>query len=212
MTSGRADPDGRATARVVLVDQRDSFTHNLAQLCASLGAIPRVVGARELDAAALRALEPTHVILGPGPGHPSTGALALELFAAPPAGVAILGVCLGHQQLALACGARIARARELVHGRTSSVAHDGRGVFADVPSPLSAMRYHSLAVDTASVAGELEVSARSADGEVMGLRHRARACEGVQFHPESFLTASGRALLDNFIRRPWRGARAAAEN
>lgn len=198
-------PVSAAQTRIVLVDQRDSFTHNLAQLCARLGAVPHVVDARAIDAAQVRALAPTHVILGPGPGHPAAGALALALLREPPDRAAILGVCLGHQQLALARGARITRARELVHGRTSAIVHDGRGVFAGLPSPLDAMRYHSLAVDPATVDAELEISARAADGEVMGLRQRSRACEGVQFHPESFLTQTGHALLANFLARPWRG-------
>jgi anthranilate synthase component 2 len=203
---------GHSEARLVLVDQRDSFTWNLAHLCAAAGLAPRVLAATALDLRGLLALAPTHVILGPGPGHPASGALALELLRAAPPGLALLGVCLGHQQLGLAAGARIVRAHELVHGWTSAVRHDGRGVFRDLPMPLSVARYHSLVVQAKDCPQDLEISATTSDGEIMGLRWRRRAFEGVQFHPESVLAEHGRQLLSNFIEIPWRGADRAPES
>jgi len=197
--------------RVVLLDQRDSFTHNLAQLCAQAGAAPEVLPLAALELRQLHALCATHVILGPGPGHPAAAADALRWLRAPPAGVAVLGVCLGHQQIGCAHGASIVRARALLHGRCSALEHDGRGVFARLPRPLQAMRYHSLVVAAQDLPAELEASAHAPDGELMGLRHRTLALEGVQFHPESFLSAAGLELLGNFLSHPWRGADRAAE-
>jgi anthranilate synthase/aminodeoxychorismate synthase-like glutamine amidotransferase len=174
---------------ILLVDNYDSFTYNLAHYLSELGADVTVRRPDQLNAN----LEPTHLVLSPGPGRPS-GQL-VELVRA--SRVPTLGVCLGHQAVVEAFGGEIASARRLLHGKTSLVEHDGRGVFRDLPQNLEVGRYHSLAA--ARVPDVLEVSARSDDGEVMGVRHRKLPIEGVQFHPESVLTPLGKDLLRNFI-------------
>ena len=187
--------------RILMIDNYDSFTFNLVQLLAELGADVEVVANDAEPLAALRARSPHGVVVSPGPGTPEQAGVSLEAvrgFAA--AGTPLLGVCLGHQAIGAAFGARVARSRAPRHAKTALVAHDARGVFAGLAQPFEAMLYHSLVVDEAGLPDALEVTARGPEGEVMALRHRALALEGVQFHPESIGTAGGRALLANFLR------------
>jgi anthranilate synthase/aminodeoxychorismate synthase-like glutamine amidotransferase len=189
-----------APARVLVIDSYDSFVYNLVQYLGELGAEPIVHRNDELDVAGALALEPDGVLLSPGPGRPEDAGIvcaAVPEFA--DRGIPVLGVCLGHQAIAAAYGASIVGAAELMHGKTSPIEHDGHGVFSGLPSPLTATRYHSLTVAPDSVPDCLEVTATTGDGTIMGLRHRGHAVEGVQFHPESVLTASGHDLLANFL-------------
>ncbi|MGW0216559.1 anthranilate synthase component II [Micromonospora chokoriensis] len=198
--------------KVLLVDAYDSFTHIIDQYLRTLGARTVVVRSRSRTSDELAALRPDAVVLGPGPGHPAESG-HVELVHAFAGQVPLLGVCLGHQAIGLAYGGSVAVARHLMHGKTSVIGHDGRGVFAGASTPLTVTRYHSLIVaDPAPPA--LEVTARSSDdGYVMGVRHRSLPVEGVQFHPESVLTEDGLRLFDNFLRSatvlPAAGSRAA---
>jgi len=188
---------------VLLVDNYDSFTYNLYQYLGELGAATRVIRHDELSAEEALALEPKAVVISPGPGTPDQAGISLELIRRAAGRVPLLGVCLGHQALGQVFGGLVVRAPRLMHGKTSAIHHDGRTVFAGLPDPFTATRYHSLVVDRASVPDCLEVSAWTEDGLVMGLRHREHALEGVQFHPESILTTAGKQLLRNFLdRRP----------
>jgi anthranilate synthase/aminodeoxychorismate synthase-like glutamine amidotransferase len=186
--------------RVLVIDNYDSFVYNLVQYLGELGAEPTV---RRHDAVSLdemRALEPDAVLVSPGPGRPEDAGLsnaAIRDFGE--RGVPVLGVCLGLQCIAQVYGAEIVRAERVMHGKTSEVRHSGAGVFTGLPSPLTATRYHSLVVDRDSVPEVLDVTAETADGVVMGLRHRELPIEGVQFHPEAILTESGHQLLQNFL-------------
>lgn len=188
--------------KVLLVDHEDSFVHNIEQALAADGAEVSCVRATTPMRESVR-LDPDAVVLSPGPGHPRdrrlTG-LARGLLARWDSERPILGVCLGHQLIAEYYGARVVRAAAPVHGETSRIRHDGRGIFAGLPDPTDVARYHSLVVAPGSVPEALEVTARSDAGVVMGLRHRRRPVESVQFHPESYLTPAGTALLRNFLR------------
>ena len=188
--------------RVLLVDNYDSFTYNLAQAFGALGATVTVMRAddRALDAA-LDA-RPDRLVISPGPGRPEAAGRSPDLVReAPTRGIPTLGVCLGLQCAAVAFGAKVIRAPEPRHGKTSLVRHDGAGIFAGVPDPTEATRYHSLMVDAATLPPELVVTARSDDGVVMALRHRTLPLEAVQFHPESVMTADGMRMLENFLGR-----------
>ena len=185
---------------LLLLDNYDSFTYNLYQYLGELGADTRVVRNDELTAEEALALRPERIVISPGPGTPDQSGITLELIRRSAGRVPLLGVCLGHQALGQAFGGRVVRAPTLMHGKTSPIHHDGRTLFAGLPDPFIATRYHSLIVERASVPECLEVSAWTADGIVMGLRHRGLPLEGVQFHPESILTAAGKDLLQNFLR------------
>ena len=184
---------------VLLVDNYDSFTYNLYQYLGELGAEVRVVRNDELTAEAAIALSPDRIVISPGPGTPDQAGITLDLIRRAAGRIPVLGVCLGHQALGQAFGGDVRRAPKLMHGKTSEIHHDGRGVFAGLPVPFTATRYHSLVVDRDSVPACLEVSAWTEEGTVMGLRHREHALEGVQFHPESILTTVGKDLLRNFL-------------
>ena len=189
-------------ARVLVIDSYDSFVYNLVQYLGELGAEPLVHRNDALTVDDALALEPDGVLLSPGPGRPETSGIiceAVPAFAA--AGVPVFGVCLGHQAIGHVYGADVVSAPELMHGKVSDVSHDGRGVFTGIESPFTATRYHSLVLEPSSVPDVLEVTATTADGIVMGVRHREFDVEGVQFHPESILTASGHDLLRNFLAR-----------
>lgn len=189
-------------ARVLVIDSYDSFVYNLVQYLGELGAEPIVRRNDAVDVAGALAIEPDAVLLSPGPGRPEGAGVVCDAIGAFAArGTPVLGVCLGNQAIGHVYGGRVVRAPALMHGKTSPIEHDGAGVFAGLPSPLTATRYHSLVVDAASIPECLEVTARSVDGVVMGLRHRELDVEGVQFHPESILTADGHALLRNFLAR-----------
>jgi anthranilate synthase/aminodeoxychorismate synthase-like glutamine amidotransferase len=186
-------------ARVLVIDNYDSFVYNLVQYLGELGAEPLVHRSDELTLDQIVDLAPDAVLISPGPGRPEDAGLSnavVEHFAGRRP---VLGVCLGHQCIGQVYGGEVVRAPEIMHGKTSLVHHDGSGVFAGLPSPFDATRYHSLIVERASVPAELTITAWSDDGVVMGLRHRTLAVEGVQFHPESILTASGHDLLRNFL-------------
>lgn len=185
--------------RLLLVDNYDSFTYNLFQMLSELGAKVLVRRNDAVDVAAARALKPTHVVLSPGPGRPEESGACLELIRALGPTLPLLGVCLGHQALAHALGGRVARAPRIVHGKLSELRHDGRGLFRGLPDRLRVVRYHSLAVTR--LPRELRTAARAEDGAVMALRHRRWPASGVQFHPESFATEHGRAMLANFLGR-----------
>jgi anthranilate synthase/aminodeoxychorismate synthase-like glutamine amidotransferase len=189
-------------ARVLVIDNYDSFVYNLVQYLGELGATPIVHRNDALDVDGALTLEPDAVLLSPGPGRPEDAGIICDLIPAVAAvGTPLLGVCLGHQAIGHVYGGTVERAAELMHGKTSPIEHDGAGVFEGLPSPLTATRYHSLVVDAATLPACLEVTARTTDGTVMGVRHRDADVEGVQFHPESILTASGHDLLRNFLRR-----------
>ena len=186
--------------RVLVIDSYDSFVYNLVQYLGELGAEPQVVRNDQLTVAEALATRPDAVLLSPGPGRPEdAGILCASITAFAEAGVPVLGVCLGHQAIGHVFGASVVRAPQLMHGKTSAIEHTGAGVFAGLPSPLTATRYHSLVIDAATVPDCLEVTARS-DEIIMGVRHRELPIEGVQFHPESILTESGHDLLRNFLR------------
>ena len=186
---------------ILLVDNYDSFTYNLFQYLGELGASVRVVRNDELSAEAALALLPEAVVISPGPGNPDQAGISLDLIARCAGRVPLLGVCLGHQALGQAFGGRVVRAPRLMHGKTSEIHHDGRSLFAGLPQPFTATRYHSLVVERASVPESLQITAWTDDGIVMGLRHKEHRLEGVQFHPESILTTVGKDLLRNFLEQ-----------
>ncbi len=187
---------------LLLIDNYDSFTYNLVHYLGELGAPVTVRRNDALDVQQAMALGAGGIVLSPGPCDPAQAGICLSLTrAAAEAGVPLLGVCLGHQTIGEAFGGRVVRAGEIVHGKPGVIRHDGRGVFADLPSPLRATRYHSLIVERESLPETLEVSAWLEDGTIMGLRHRELPIEGVQFHPESIRSEHGHALLRNFLAR-----------
>jgi anthranilate synthase/aminodeoxychorismate synthase-like glutamine amidotransferase len=185
--------------RVLVIDNYDSFTYNLVQYLGELGVEPVVHRHDALTVDQIVALDPAGVVISPGPGTPDDAGLSMDVIRTFAGERPVLGVCLGHQCIAQVFGARIVRAPQVMHGKTSVIRHDGRGVFTNLPDPLEATRYHSLVVDRASVPAELEITAETDDGTIMGLRHREHPVEGVQFHPESILTVSGHDLLRNFL-------------
>jgi anthranilate synthase component II len=185
---------------ILLIDNYDSFVYNLARYFQRLGHATRVVRNTAIDPQQAESLRPEAIVLSPGPCTPDRAGCTLELVRRLHARVPLLGICLGHQTIAAALGGRLTRAKEPVHGRTSLVHHDGRGLFAGLPSPMAACRYHSLVVAEGTLPDCLEVTARTADGTVMALQHRALPLVGLQFHPESILTKHGHQLLAAFLR------------
>jgi anthranilate synthase/aminodeoxychorismate synthase-like glutamine amidotransferase len=184
---------------VLLIDNYDSFTYNLVQALAVLLADVTVRRNDEITVTEALSLEPTHLVVSPGPGRPEDAGVSMPLIDAMMGDVPVLGVCLGHQALAAVCGASVEAARTLMHGKASTVYHDSRTLYEGLPNPMQAGRYHSLAVTEESLPDELAVSAYTSDGEIMGVRHRTLRAEGVQFHPESILTPEGDRLLRNFL-------------
>ena len=187
---------------ILVVENYDSFTYNLVQYLGELGAELRVARNDALSLAQIEHLRPERIVISPGPGTPDHAGISLALIERFHRSTPILGVCLGHQAIGQAFGGTVARARKQMHGKTSRISHDGNGVFAGLPPDFEATRYHSLVVLESSLPDALEISARAEDGEIMGLRHRRFAVEGVQFHPESILTGQGKALLKNFLALP----------
>ena len=185
---------------ILVIDNYDSFTYNLVHYLNELGAETLVRRNDVLTAAEALALKPQGLLLSPGPCTPNEAGICLELLATAPSDLPILGVCLGHQAIGQAFGGQVVRAKALMHGKTSPIHHAGQGVFAGLKNPFTATRYHSLSVPREGLPPELEVTAWTDDGEVMGLRHRSRPVHGVQFHPESIATECGHDLLANFLR------------
>ena len=184
---------------ILVVDNYDSFTWNLVHYLAELGAETHVVRNDDLTATAAWALKPEAVLLSPGPCTPNEAGICLDMLATAPLDMPIFGVCLGHQAMGQAFGGEVIRAKALMHGKTSPIEHEGCSVFKGLPSPFTATRYHSLAVRRETLPDVLEVTAWTADGEIMGLAHRSRPIHGVQFHPESIATEHGHDLLANFL-------------
>ncbi|WP_323761294.1 aminodeoxychorismate/anthranilate synthase component II [Maricaulis sp.] len=184
---------------LLIIDNYDSFTFNLVHYFQELGAGTKVIRNDAMSAAQALALAPSGVVLSPGPCDPDRAGICLELIAAAPRDLPILGVCLGHQSIGQVFGGEVVAAKEIMHGKTSEVVHDGTGLFKDLPSPFTATRYHSLAVRPDSLPDVLRATAHTADGEIMGLCHRDRPVHGVQFHPESIASQHGHALLRNFL-------------
>ena len=184
---------------LLMIDNYDSFTYNLVQYLGELGADVRVYRNDAITLDDVAALAPAQIVVSPGPCTPNEAGISVPLIRRFAGEIPILGVCLGHQAIGQAFGGRIVRARRVMHGKLSPVTHDGRGVFAGLPSPFAVTRYHSLAIERESVPDELEVTATADDGEIMGVRHRRLAVEGVQFHPEAILTEHGMRLLANFL-------------
>jgi anthranilate synthase/aminodeoxychorismate synthase-like glutamine amidotransferase len=185
---------------LLMIDNYDSFTFNLVQYLGELGAEVKVFRNDELDVGRIEALAPSHIVISPGPCTPNEAGVTLETIERLAGRVPILGVCLGHQAIGQAFGGKVVRARQVMHGKVSRIRHDGRGVFSNIENDFVATRYHSLVVERQGLPACLEVSAESEDGEIMGLRHRSLAVEGVQFHPEALLTEHGHRMLENFLR------------
>jgi anthranilate synthase/aminodeoxychorismate synthase-like glutamine amidotransferase len=186
---------------VVVIDNYDSFVYNLVQYLGQLGADPVVIRNDERDVASVLATAPDAILVSPGPGHPDDAGITCDLITQAAGQLPILGVCLGHQAIGHVFGARVDRAPELRHGKTSTITHDGTGVFTSLPSPMEVTRYHSLVVEESGLPDCLVATARAEDGTIMGIRHRHHDVEGVQFHPESILTQHGHAMLQNFLSR-----------
>jgi anthranilate synthase/aminodeoxychorismate synthase-like glutamine amidotransferase len=184
---------------ILVIDNYDSFTYNLVQYLGELGEAPEVFRNDAITVDEIAALAPEAIVISPGPCTPAEAGVSTPGIAALVGRIPILGVCLGHQCIGAALGAPVVRGRAPVHGKTSRIHHDGRTIFKDLPSPLVGTRYHSLVIDEAGLPESLEVSARTEDGVIMGVRHRGALVEGVQFHPESVLTEHGHALLKNFL-------------
>jgi anthranilate synthase component 2 len=184
---------------ILVIDNYDSFTYNLVHYLNELGAQTLVRRNDALSVAEAFGLKPEAVLLSPGPCTPDEAGICLDLLREAPENLPILGVCLGHQAIGQATGGKVIRAKALMHGKTDNIHHTGQGVFRDLPSPFVATRYHSLAVERESLPDTLEITAWSADGEIMGLQHKTRPVHGVQFHPESIATEHGHQLLANFL-------------
>ena len=184
---------------LLMIDNYDSFTYNLVQYLGELGQDVKVVRNDELSVDEIAALRPERIVVSPGPCTPNEAGVSLDVIRRFAGQVPLLGVCLGHQAIGQAFGGRIVHARTLMHGKVSRIHHGGKGVFEGLPTPYNATRYHSLAIERASCPPELEVTAWTEDGEIMGVRHRSLPVEGVQFHPESILTEHGHQLLRNFL-------------
>jgi anthranilate synthase component II len=184
---------------LLMIDNYDSFTYNLVQYFGELGQDVKVVRNDEMSVEDLERLRPERIVLSPGPCTPNEAGVSLELVKRAAGRIPILGVCLGHQAIGQAFGGHVIHAKTLMHGKVSSIHHAGAGVFRDLPSPYNATRYHSLAIERETCPADLEVTAWTDDGEIMGVRHRSLAVEGVQFHPESILTEHGHKLLRNFL-------------
>ena len=191
---------GRMAARVLVIDNYDSFVYNLVQYIGELGAEPIVHRNDAIDVATIEALAPDAILISPGPGRPEDAGISCEVIRSLGGRIPLLGVCLGHQAIGHVFGALVVRAPSLMHGKTSVVHHHGAGVLHDLPQPFTATRYHSLVLDPESIPAVLEVTAETADGIVMAVRHRELAIEGVQFHPESILTEAGHRLVGNFLQ------------
>ena len=184
---------------LLMIDNYDSFTYNLVQYLGELGEEVRVVRNDELTVEDIARLAPARIVISPGPCTPNEAGVSLAAIRRFAGKVPILGVCLGHQAIGQAFGGRVVHAKTLMHGKVSPIHHAGKGVFRGLPSPFNATRYHSLAIERESCPADLEITAWTDDGEIMGVRHRSMAVEGVQFHPESILTEHGHALLRNFL-------------
>ncbi|MCP4566601.1 MAG: aminodeoxychorismate/anthranilate synthase component II [FCB group bacterium] len=184
---------------VLLIDNYDSFTYNLAQYMGEMGNDPKVIRNDEVSLDDIRALEPSHIIISPGPGRPEDAGLCCDLIGQMADKIPILGICLGHQCIAAAFDSSVGRAARVMHGKTSAVFHTGQGVFQGLPSPFNAARYHSLIVEEEALSDQIEVTAYTDTGEIMGIRLRDHPVEGLQFHPESILTKHGKQLLANFL-------------
>jgi len=187
--------------RMLLIDNYDSFTYNLVQAFAAMGAEVLVYRNDAITVEESRALEPTHLVVSPGPGRPEDAGVSLDMIGAYAGEVPILGVCLGHQSIVQQQGGRIVRAERLMHGKTSMVTHDGKTLYEGLSNPFEVGRYHSLCAEEATLPADLEVTAQTERGEIMGVRHRSLPIEGVQFHPESVLTPQGNKLMANFLRQ-----------
>jgi anthranilate synthase/aminodeoxychorismate synthase-like glutamine amidotransferase len=187
------------SARLLLIDNYDSFTYNLVQAFLVLGADVRVYRNDAITTAQADELQPTHLCISPGPGTPQQAGVSIAMIRHFAGHIPVLGVCLGHQSITEAFGGKVVRAPRVMHGKTSMITHDGVGVYAGIASPCEIGRYHSLIAEPHSLPNSLQVTARTAEGEIMGLRHRELMVEGVQFHPESVLTPEGPAMLRNFL-------------
>ncbi len=184
---------------VLMIDNYDSFTYNLVQYIGELGEEVKVYRNDEITIEGIKALRPSRIVISPGPCTPEKAGISVDVVKAFYRELPILGVCLGHQAIGYAFGARIVRAKRLMHGKTSKIYHDGKTIFKGLPNPFEATRYHSLVIDEASLPSFFEISSRSEDDEIMSIRHREYPLEGVQFHPESILTKVGKRLIKNFL-------------
>jgi anthranilate synthase/aminodeoxychorismate synthase-like glutamine amidotransferase len=184
---------------ILVIDNYDSFTFNLVQYLGEMGQELKVFRNDVITVAEIKGLEPDSIVISPGPGRPEDSGIIIETIQTYAGKIPILGVCLGHQAIGAAFGGKIVSAPTIMHGKTSEVYHDGRTIFRDLPNPFTATRYHSLVVEPESIPESLEITAKTDDGVIMGLRHRGMVVEGVQFHPESILTEIGKKLLSNFV-------------
>ena len=184
---------------LLMIDNYDSFTYNLVQYFAELGEEVKVFRNDEIAVEEIGKLKPARICISPGPCSPAEAGISVETIKRYAGQVPILGVCLGHQAIGEAFGGKVVRAQKVMHGKTDSIHHTGVGVFTDIPNPFTVTRYHSLAIEKSSIPAALEITATSSDGEIMGVRHREFAVEGVQFHPESILSEYGHVLLKNFL-------------
>ena len=197
---------------ILMIDNYDSFTYNLVQYFYMLNKEVTTIRNDEITVENAMAMNPEFIVISPGPGRPEDAGVTIELIKAAAGKIPILGVCLGHQAIGYAFGAEVVRAARIMHGKTSEITHDGKGLFAGLTSPLKAVRYHSLALRGDTLPECLEITARSEDGEIMGVRHRQFLIEGIQYHPESILTATGKRQLSNFIKEVEAGKRSSGGN
>ena len=191
---------------LLMIDNYDSFTWNLVQYFGELGADVHVHRNDAITLEQIEAWQPERIVISPGPCTPREAGISVPVIERFAGRIPLLGVCLGHQAIGQAFGGNVVRAQRVIHGKVSAVTHDGRGVFTGLPSPLAVTRYHSLAIERATLPAGLEITATAEDGEIMGVRHRSLPVEGVQFHPEAFLTEHGHALLRNFLHPPTQGS------